>query len=138
MIITGLDGKQYKLSFNRTRKNITCSGLHSLAYDYLKKAFPFDLIYEEVLLPGTKVLGRTKNLYADFLIPTRHIMIEVQGEQHYKYTGFFHRTLVDFGRSKQRDDDKAKWCDINGFRLLELKYDESDEWEQRISEYKCS
>lgn len=138
MMITGLDGKEYRLTMNKIRNNTTCSGLHSIARDYLEKIFPYDLIYEEVLLPGSKIRGSNRDLYADFFIPTRRLLVEVQGEQHYKFNTFFHKHTINYINSTKKDNNKEQWCSINNIKYLALKYDESDEWEQRISECKGS
>ena len=128
MIVIGLDGKEYKWN-PKSKPKANASKLHILARNLLKEIFPFSNVYEEVELSGTRI---TKNLVADFYLPTQQLIIEVQGQQHYKY-GFFHGTKIEFFRAKQRDLNKKLWCEINKIGFVELPYSETiDEWRKRI------
>jgi hypothetical protein len=72
-------------------------------------------------------------LYADFWLPLRNKIIEVHGEQHYKFVPFFHGTQLNFLASKANDNKKKEWCLINGIVLVELPFNESTEqWQSRI------
>ncbi len=101
------------------------SELHIRARKILKSLFPCDKILEEVTLPGSKKNGSV--LYADFFIPSRSLMVEVHGKQHYEYIPFFHGSKLGFVKSKLRDNDKKEWCDINNIELVELPYNLTDE-----------
>lgn len=127
----GLDGRQYTLTFNSTIRG-TCSSYHLRARQLLKDMFPFDRIFEEIALPGVKSV-KNGQLYLDFLIPSKDLAIEVQGEQHSKYTPFFHDNKLDFGRAQFRDNRKREWCEMNNITLIELNFDEDDnEWRCKI------
>jgi len=133
-MIIGLDGKKYRwnlLKYNKESKH--CSKLHIRARQLLKKLFKFEVILEEVLLPGSKILARAHPLRGDFYIDSRKIMIEIHGEQHYKFNPHFYKTKLDFIRAQACDRDKKLWCSVNAIRLIELPYDENNtEWEKRI------
>jgi hypothetical protein len=129
--IKGLDGKKYSWSFYGQMPDISDerkrSSLHIRARNLLKSLYPVDRILEEVHLPGSG------NLYADFWLPLRNKIIEVHGEQHYKFIPFFHGTQLNFLSSKANDNNKKEWCSVNGIILVELPYNESDEqWKSRI------
>lgn len=132
MKVKGLDGREYKLVVtSRTIKAHDArnrSGPHLKARELLKKMFPLVAICEEVELPGTG------GLVADFFIPSKKTMIEVQGIQHFKYVPHFHKTRIGFYMSLRRDKRKSMWCQWNGFRLVILP-DTEDEvaWQSRIS-----
>lgn len=131
MKIKGLDGKKYSWSFYGQMPDISDerkrSSLHIRARNLLKSLYPVDRILEEVHLPGSG------NLYADFWLPLRNKIIEVHGEQHYKFIPFFHGTQLNFLSSKANDNNKKEWCSVNGIMLVELPYNESDEqWKSRI------
>ncbi len=131
MKIKGLDGKKYSWSFYGQMPDISDerkrSSLHIRARNLLKSLYPVDRILEEVHLPGSG------NLYADFWLPLRNKIIEVHGEQHYKFIPFFHGTQLNFLSSKANDNNKKEWCSVNGIILVELPYNESDEqWKSRI------
>ena len=106
------------------------SALHKTARSILKSTFPTINILEEV---GIKI-DMYKNAYLDFLIPMLSIVVEVHGQQHYKFNSLFHRNAQDFARQKKRDKDLIEWCEVNNLTYIELPYNESEEkWKQRIS-----
>lgn len=63
-------------------------------------------------------------LLFDFCIPALRIMIEVQGEQHYKFVQFFHGMIDNFNKAKARDNLKKEWCSKNGYSLIYFEYKE--------------
>lgn len=137
MLVKGLDDKEYKLNLtkyhNKQRKN--SSALHKRAREIIKEAFPSITILEEVRLPGTKEVGRasSKELYADFFIPSLRIIVEVHGEQHYHFNNHYHRNQLEFLVGQKRDRQKQYWCEINNITYIELPYNESErEWTDRI------
>lgn len=132
MVITGLDGKEYKWNLNGyLKKRVNSSSYHKLARRILKEEFSMIPILEEVAIPGC---GKRK-LFADFYIPRKKIMIEVQGEQHYEYNPHFHGNPRSrkFAKAQHRDSVKREWCDINGIILIELSYKEKENvWRNKI------
>lgn len=131
MKVIGLDDKEYKWNY----KESSCSSesrskLHLRARELLKKMFPFDLILEEVSLPGC---GKF-TLYADFYIPMRKIMVEVNGQQHSSYIKFYHKEKINFFKGVSRDKKKKEWCEKNEITLICLNFDQTDEeWEHIIN-----
>lgn len=102
------------------------SDLHIKARELLKELYINDPLLEEVPLPG-------ENLFCDFYLPIRKLAIEVHGAQHYKYTPHFHGNIKEFMASKERDNRKKDWFNINGIRLIVLDYNEKvDEWKNKI------
>lgn len=132
MKIIGLDGKEYSWSiWGKSSDSLNKSSYHLKARDLLKDLFPIDRILEEVFLPGCD------SLYADFFLPLRRIMVEVHGEQHYKYIPFFHGNKINFAKAKVRDRKKILFCDNNKITYIELPYTEdNNEWRNRILEHK--
>ena len=131
MKVKGLDGKTYVWSFYGQMPDISDerkrSELHLRARNILKELYPVDRILEEVYLPGST------GLYADFWLPLRNKIVEVHGEQHYKFVPFFHGTMLNFLSSKANDNKKRQWCELNGIIEVELPFNESDEqWKSRI------
>jgi hypothetical protein len=113
----------YVVSLNDTRPR---SDLHLRARAILKAEYQTDVILEEVPVPG-------EHLFLDFFLPLRKLVIEVHGEQHYRFNSFFHTSKQDFLASKQNDRRKQQWAEINNFSLTVLPYDERDEqWLERI------
>lgn len=138
MNVIGLDGKEYDLSFKRYRYNSrrtkNKSGLHLTAREILSRLIPYETVYEEVSLPGSRTRANGI-LYADFFAPNLELIIEVHGQQHYEYSARFHKTKADFRKSQLRDKKKRQWCELNGIGLIELSYNEVDKWEHLILEW---
>lgn len=137
MKIIGLDGKTY--TWNPIHYVVDVfeenqSSLHKKAYQILKSTYPNETIYQEVMLAGTKTKSRSTILRADFFIPTQKLVVEVHGEQHFKFNNWFYENKIDFYKAQGRDRDKKEWCEINGFRLVELLPKESEkEWTKKIA-----
>jgi hypothetical protein len=130
MKVRDLNGREHSwnLSGHVPPKNDTYrrSQYHLRARALLLEMFPLDQILEEVPLPGTR-------LTADFYLPLRKMLIEVHGEQHYKYIPHFHGNRAGFIRSKKNDANKEEWCQINNIEYIALKHTDSDEeWEQNV------
>ena len=134
MKVIGLDQKEYSWNFTNARlKTKNPSKLHLRARHVLKVLFPYDIIYEEVFIPGIKTNINNRPLFADFYIHAPRLMIEVQGEQHYKFIPFFHTNKLQYFRALKLDKLKYKWCELNEIELIALPYNESDEeWYNRI------
>jgi hypothetical protein len=131
MKILGLDGKYHKWNHACKRK-VKSSKLHVAARELLHIIFPLCFIAEEVYLPGTKI-NRHKTLYADFYIHSERLLIEVHGEQHYKYNSFHYSDKLVFYKAQGRDHDKQRWCAVNDITYLELPHYESiEQWRKRI------
>ena len=54
--------------------------------------------------------------------PMLNIAFEYNGEQHYKFTPFFHKSLDDFHEQLRHDQFKRDKCRSIGIRLIEIPY----------------
>ena len=136
MKIIGLDEKEYTWIPSNNIIDTKRSSLHEKASILLKERFPFNNILEEVVLPGTKTKLRNTTLKADFFIPAKKLIVEVHGEQHFKYNTFFFENKMQFLKAQARDRDKKEWCELNDFNLIELIYSESiEEWKKKIQQF---
>lgn len=132
MKIQGLDGREYNLKLSNTTRT-TVSKPHFRMRQLLAKLFPLEHIYEEVTLLGTRTNKRPSLLFADFIIPSLKMVIEVDGGQHDEYNKFFHEDKAAYYKAVARDRDKSDWCDINGITLVRVKQKDSDEeWQKQI------
>lgn len=105
------------------------SKLHLAARQILYDLFPTSHIIEEVSLP----IRRGVTQYFDFYVNNIKLAVEVNGQQHYKFSTLFHATAADFIAQKRRDQDKRDWCEQNRITLIELPYNEKiEEWQTRI------
>ena len=135
MKVTGLNGREYNLDLKRYIDNDRSkrSFFHIKARELIKEIFKGYSILEEVKLPGTVKPSKKSVLYLDFYIPSAIMGIEVHGQQHYKYTPYFHKSKAGFAMAKKRDMDKREWCRTNDINLVELRWDDSPEyWREQI------
>jgi len=137
MKVTGLDGKEYNWNPSGSQsKSKKRSKLHQKARILLDELFPYDRILEEVTLAGSGGgihRARRGILRADFFIPNRSLIIEVHGEQHFKFNGHFFKDKLSFFRAQARDRDKKEWCRINNINIVELNYDEDiNDWRRKV------
>jgi hypothetical protein len=127
-----MDGRSHIINFeNDTKECSNQSTLHLKAREIIKKCLPFCTVYEEVMLNGC-----TKNkstLVADFFIPQLLILIEVHGQQHYKFTPYFHKTEAEFKLYVENDVVKKEWCTLNNISYIELPYNRIKEWKEIIN-----
>lgn len=63
-----------------------------------------------------------KQLPYDFELPNEKIIIEVQGEEHYKYIKAFHKDYAEFEYQQYRDTVKREFATENGYTFIELKW----------------
>lgn len=128
MKVYGLDNKEYKLTLKKENGR-NCSSGHKFARLLLKEVFPFDPAYEEIHIPGCG-----PDLYMDFIIPSRNLVIEVQGQQHKTPSKFLNGGKSGFEKQKKRDNKKVEWCKQNNLILVLLYDDRTNEWEQQLRE----
>jgi hypothetical protein len=115
--------KGYEVNFDDIRPR---SELHLRCRELLRKLYPTQPILEEVPIPG-------ENLFCDFYLPRRNMVIECNGEQHYTFMRHFHGTYTSFAKHKARDERKLQWCNINNIKFIVLPYNENDEqWQKKI------
>jgi len=105
------------------------SKLHVQAREIIYSLFPTMRILEEVSFSPKR--GTTQ--YFDFYISNIQLVVEVHGQQHYKFNSLFHGSVRDFLMQKKKDNEKKEWCEINGITYIELPYNEKvEEWQKRI------
>lgn len=131
MQVKDLDGNTYNWQLIGNIAHGTAlnkSSLHLEARSIIHESFPTLQVLEEVPVN----VRRTELLYLDFYLPLLKKCIEVHGEQHYKFSRFFHNTALGFIKHKKRDQDKKEWCELNNITYIELAFDKKDEWIKRI------
>ena len=132
MKVTGLDGREYKWNPS-SGSTSNCSKLHKKAKEVLDKCFPYDRILQEVSLAGTNTPLRRGTLRADFFIPNRNLMIEVHGDQHFKFNVFHYSSKLSFYKAQARDRDTREWCNLNEITIVEFNFNEDiDDWRRKI------
>lgn len=136
MKILSLTGRTVTWSFvgcrSSDRVSKPCSSLHARAREVLRALFPCDQHYEEVPLPNSR-------LRFDFVIPSRRIVVEVQGSQHTIFNTHHYRAASlslareKFRAAQDRDRSKVAFCQQNSLKLITLSYENTDdEWTAQI------
>lgn len=64
--------------------------------------------------------------FFDFYIPSLRLAIEFDGQQHYEFSPFFHRTQEEFQKRQQIDVEKNQYCLNKDIMLLRIPYTETD------------
>ena len=121
MTVTGLDGRDYKLTLRVADPDRQVSSGHERARALLSSLWPFDVVYEETFVPGCFT-----PLYLDFFLPRARLAVEVQGEQHRNFVPFFHAGRLAYLGQRRRDGRKREWAALNRVRLVELDDDADD------------
>lgn len=69
-------------------------------------------------------IRKTNKIILDFVVffKNRPYIIEYNGEQHYRYIPYFHKSKEDFILQKKRDELLRKRCLYRGFPLIEIPY----------------
>jgi len=133
MLITDLDGNTHKwnLTGNIAHGKIANkSSFHIKARGVLSKKYPTLQILEEVSIN----LKKGETLYLDFYLPLKKLCIEVHGEQHYKFVGFYHNNMLSFLKAQKRDREKQEWCELNGITYIVFPHFENEEqWLERLN-----
>jgi len=127
-MILKVNGKDIKLDL-RTKSRANASDLHKNALKLIREAYPYDPIVEEVYIPDV-------GLYIDIFLPNRLMAFEAQGEQHFTHKSYFHKDRMEFLKAQHRDRLKKQVLEDNGITLIELKFDEEQEWKNQILQRK--
>lgn len=133
MKVYDLDGKQsilslagYSVDGSHTRPR---SQLHVSARQILKQTYPLYSILEEISVN----LKRGSTVFLDFFIPQLKMCVEVNGEQHFKCVTHFHGSLAGFRNQQKNDRLKREWLELNGIKLVEFNYNETEEeWQTKL------
>ena len=123
-----LDGMEYSWKKGKEKGQGSISSLHKHVRDILQEEFPILSYMEEVPI----LVKRRKTLYFDFYIPLFNLAIEVHGEQPYQFSSFFHKTIDRFIEYRKNDFLKIEFCEHNDISILELKYDDREQWRNTI------
>ena len=76
--------------------------------------------------------GKNRKMFWDFYLPDQNIVIEFNGEQHYRYTEFFWSDYGYYEKQKERDQYLVKYCSENNIKLLVIPY--LDKRKKRLEE----
>ena len=74
-------------------------------------------------------IRKTNNAYIDFMVfkDNKRIAIQYNGEQHYKFSNYFHKTYDKYLEQRKRDIAVKEWCDKRNITFLEIPYTWTDD-----------
>ena len=99
---------------------------------FLKAYWRYQICYEEFPVYGTR-------MKVDIINATKKIAVEVNGDQHSKFTPFFHgNSRTKYLESIKRDWKKTEWLDKNDFKLIEIETKDLKLLSPEYIEKKCS
>ena len=75
-------------------------------------------------LPNENMFCKRQYLLADFYLPDLNLIIEMNGEQHYKYVEHFYTKDWTLEDQQIRDETLRAYCRDHRINLLEIKYNE--------------
>lgn len=102
--------KKYLIDWEAKSK----SKIQKATKDFLKDFWEKHVVFEEFPVAGTK-------MSLDFYNANKKIAIEVQGQQHTKYTPFFHgKNKYNYINQLRRDQNKLEFCELNEIKLVEI------------------
>lgn len=94
-----------------------------LIFSYLSK---MNIDFEsQYVIQNENIFCENKCFKVDFYIPSRNIVIEYNGIQHYKEIGFFGGDKV-FEKQQERDMALRQYCKEHNIRLIEIPYWENN------------
>lgn len=65
-----------------------------------------------------------RNWEYDFFIPSKNLIVEVQGRQHFEFVKYFHVTIEGFLKEQENDYNKREYAKKFGYDYLEIDYRE--------------
>lgn len=74
--------------------------------------------------PKWAISSKNVLLEYDILVISENLLVEYNGEQHYRRSKFFHHTNKKFQDQKRKDRYKKKAAGLNGYKLIIFKYNE--------------
>lgn len=94
------------------------SKLQKSVKNFLQKYWKNKVVFEEFPIAGTR-------LSIDIFNATDSVAIEVQGQQHTKYTPFFHgKNKYNYISQLKRDHDKVNFFSLNKITFCEVYFND--------------
>jgi very-short-patch-repair endonuclease len=89
---------------------------------------------KEILFEKEKSFKELGQLRFDFYLPDKNILIEFQGQQHYKPIEWY-GGQEKFFQQQNRDNLKKQFCKKNNYTLIEIKFDQFNNIEQILNDW---
>lgn len=128
-IICSLHGSFYMTPVNHISHRQGCSGCKSSKGEKEIRSIlqSKNVIFEEQKRFQTCRSPRGRMLKFDFFIPSKNVLIEYDGIQHFRFYSVFHKTLRNFRQIQKLDEVKNDFCKKNNYHLYRIRYNENIE-----------
>lgn len=110
-----------ELHISRDAFGIKSTYQHELG-EILRDLFGSTNVCEEATFEWLVNPDTGKRMYFDFAIIQRRLLIEYDGEQHFRYVERFHKTKEVFQNARQRDKIKEELAHQNGYDVVRFDY----------------
>ena len=104
--------------------NSQASSLHRQTLKILSEEYSSYTVFQEYPVQIRNASGVNHYLMFDFYIKEMGMVIECQGEQHFKPNSHFFSGKASFQRMKDNDAMKREWCEVNDLMFIELLFSE--------------
>lgn len=104
-------------------------GENKIAFFLKQKKIKFIAQYK---LHNEYLFCKNKHLYVDFYLPTKNVIIEFNGAQHYIPTKFF-SDKRNFKEQQERDNAVRYYCKKHNIKLIEIPYTDFDNIEDLLN-----
>lgn len=101
------------------KKNVSCMYAIEVIKNILNEEPYYEYTFDWLKNPKTNF-----NLRVDAYFKKNNIAVEYNGQQHYIYNRYFHKTVYDFNKYVNNYNLKKELLKINNVKLLEIKYDD--------------
>jgi len=109
--------KKYKIFRKKLNTTRTKYKTQHLLYEICKLLY--GTAFEEVAFPKC-YSEKGALLRFDIYIPSKKLLIEYQGQAHFEYNKFFHKTKKEFRKAQLRDLRKKVFCSKYDYAFLEF------------------
>lgn len=113
-------GHVWNAPFTRVKRGSWCPQCNIFVGEE-KVRYIFQALFKERFIKTRQVLGESK-LELDGFNEDLGIAFEHQGEQHYKFIEFYHRTESGFKKQLKKDEIKKQIAMEKGITLIEIPY----------------
>lgn len=109
-------GFRYKRGKITSGERKVLSYLRTNGIKYLR-----EVTFKDLINPMTG-----NHLYFDFYVPKFKVIIEVQGDQHYRFIPDFHKDQKQFEYQQLKDEFKREYCLKHHYNLIAIPYNRID------------
>ena len=131
------NGHKHSVRYGNLQSGRSCPYCSFFKSEQLTREI-FEKIYEEKFpkkRPSFLKYNKGRNLELDGYCEKLNIAFEYQGQQHYEYTEYFHRTESDFKNQKERDEWKYTKCNENDIILILIPYHFNYQNPEKLEQY---